>query len=258
VKTTILLLILISTVCFSQEKQHRRILIAAASDLKFALDSAVRVFKQSHASVTIDITYGSSGKLYEQISNGAPFDVFFSADSEYPLKLKKNGLTSSTVRTYGIGRLVIWSTKIDPSIAGIKSLLDKSVVKIAIANPAHAPYGRRAEEALQHYRIYDQIKEKLVYGENISQTAQFVNAGAADIGILALSLALSPAMQKQKAHYYLVPETAHKPLEQAFVMLQHGNKNSLAIQFSHFMETEQVTDVLKHFGFSKKSRPTND
>jgi len=252
VKKKVLVLLLMSTVLYSKAQQDTKILIAAASDMKFALDSVIVAFKQSHLGVQVDVTYGSSGKLYEQISNDAPFDLFFSADAGYPLKLKEKGVAISAIQTYGIGRIVVWSKKINPALTGINSLLDKSVIKIAIANPAHAPYGRGAEEALKFYKIYDQLKGKLVYGENISQTAQFVAAGAADIGIIALSLALSPTMQKQKGYFYLTPEIAHKPLEQAFVVLRHASKNSLAVSFANFMATKEAIRILSHFGYTKK------
>src|SRR6478735_4404950 len=130
-------------------QQPGKILIAAASDLKFALDSMVTVFKKSNSG-TVDVTYGSSGKLSEQISNGAPFDIFFSADINYPKQLKEKGLTASEVYLYGIGRIVLWSKKIDPNKDGMKTLLSPSIKKVAIANPEHAPYGQRAEEALTY------------------------------------------------------------------------------------------------------------
>src|SRR6187399_200314 len=123
------------------QAQQNKILIAAASDLKFALDSIVTAFKKSSTG-SVDVTYGSSGKLFEQISNGAPFDIFFSADINYPKQLKEKGLTASEVYPYGVGRIVIWSKKIDPEKEGMKSLSSPSIKKIAIANPAHAPYGK--------------------------------------------------------------------------------------------------------------------
>lgn len=233
-------------------QQSSKILIAAASDLKFALDSVVAVFKTNNSETRVDVTYGSSGKLFEQISHGAPFDIFFSADNEYPLKLSEKGIAISDVQTYGFGRIVLWSKTIDPTSLGINSLLNKSVVKIAIANPSHAPYGRRAVEALKHFEIYDKVKEKLVYGENISQAAQFVTAGAADAGIIALSLALSPTLTKERAQYYIIPENAHKPLEQGFVILKNVQKNSVAFKFRDFMSTEEATNILSYFGFAKK------
>jgi len=228
------------------------VLIAAASDLKFAMDSAIAVFKKTHPDLRVDVTYGSSGKLYEQISHSAPFDLFFSADIEYPLNLKKKGFASSDVYTYGIGRIVLWSNVIDRSAVGMDMLSTTSIRKIAIANPRHAPYGRRAEEALRHFNIYDQVKNKLVYGENISQTAQFVTTGAADAGIIALSLALSPAMKKHKGQYYMIPENAHTPLEQGFVVLRNAMGNPHVSSFKDFMLTSTATEILGFYGFVTK------
>jgi molybdate transport system substrate-binding protein len=228
------------------------LLIAAASDLKFAMDSAIAVFKKTHPDLQVDVTYGSSGKLYEQITHSAPFDLFFSADIEYPLNLKKKGMASSEVYTYGVGRLVLWSKVIDPSTSGMTILQATSIRKIAIANPRHAPYGRRAEEVLRYYNIYNKVKSKLVYGENISQAAQFVTTGAADAGIVALSLALSPAMEKQNGKYYLIPENAHSPLEQGFVLVKNSRRNSHAIAFKDFMLTPTAAEILESYGFRKK------
>ena len=126
------------------------------------------------------------------------------------------------------------------------------VNKIAIANPQHAPYGRRAEEALKHYKVYEKVKSKLVYGENISQTAQFVTTGAADAGIIAYSLALSPTMKKLNGHYYVIPENAHKPLEQGFVILKKAEQNPVAVAFKDFMMGTEATKILGYFGFTKK------
>src|SRR6187549_2353661 len=131
----------------SQAQKSNKVLIAAASDLKFALDSIVTVFKKSNSG-TVDVTYGSSGKLFEQISNGAPFDIFFSADLVYPEMLEKNGLASASAEIYGTGRLVIWSKVVNASVLQEGSLLDTKVSRIAIANPQHAPYGKRAIEFL--------------------------------------------------------------------------------------------------------------
>jgi len=225
-----------------------KILVAAASDLKFALDSVVAVFRKKNAG-DIDVTYGSSGKLSEQISNGAPFDVFFSADVEYPKQLKEKNFTASNIYVYGIGRLVLWSKNIDPEKEGMKSLLQPSVKKIAIANPQHAPYGKRAVEALEFYKIHDAVKDRLVLGENISQAAQFVTSGAADMGIVAYSLALSPNMKKENGKFYLIPENAHRRLEQGVVITKHGKGNDVAQTFLSFVKSNEAKTVLSHFGF---------
>ena len=233
--------------------QAQNISIAAASDLKFALDSVISVYQNQHPTEKIYATYGSSGKFFEQIQYGAPFDLYFSADVSYPKKLKEKGFAISEVKTYGIGRIVIWSKKIDPNIEKMNSLRNPNLNKIAIANPEHAPYGERARESIIYYKLYDEVKSKFVFGENISQTAQFVQLGAADIGIVALSLALSPNMQKDDGKYYVIPEKSHKPLEQGYVILKHAKNNANAQKFYDFMASPKVIAILKHFGFTQKT-----
>jgi molybdate transport system substrate-binding protein len=229
---------------FCQEK----ILVAAASDLKFALDSVIVQFNQLQKG-RVDVTYGSSGKLSEQIANGAPFDLFFSADVSYPEKLNQNGKTASDIYNYGKGRIVVWSKKIDPTKAEIKSLLDPSIKKIAIANPQHAPYGKRALESIEYYKL--PVNDKLVYGENISQTAQFISTGAADIGIIALSLALSPNMKREHGKYFVIPENSHQPLIQGAVITSRGRDKKLAADFFTYIKSDPAKAVLKYFGFSQ-------
>jgi len=248
--SSIILLVTIASMSFVEGQPHNTIRIASASDLKFALDSILSVFDGADAE-NISITYGSSGKLFVQISNGAPFDLFFSADIGYPRKLQANGLTRSEIYSYGIGRIVLWSKKLDPRREGMSSLRNSSIKKVAIANPTHAPYGQRASESLEHFKLLDAIQKKLVYGENISQTAQFVAIGAADIGIVALSLALSPGMQHDGGNYFLIPEESHSRLEQGVVLTLRGSKNSLARSFLDFIKTEQAVAILRYFGFTK-------
>ena len=233
--------------------QSQKVSIAAASDLKFALDSIILVYQKQYPSEKIQVTYGSSGKFFEQIQYDAPFDLYFSADVSYPKKLKQQGFTISEVRTYGIGRIVIWSKKINPNIEKMNVLLKPNLNKIAIANPDHAPYGEKAKESMQYYKIYDQVKSKFVYGENISQTAQFVQLGAADIGIVALSLALSPTMKKAGGNYYVIPEKSHQPLEQGYVVLKHAKKNQNALKFYNFIASPTAIAILTHFGFTQKA-----
>jgi molybdate transport system substrate-binding protein len=227
------------------------VLIAAAADLKFAMDSLVAAFSRDNPSITVKVVYGSSGNFYEQISNGAPFDLFFSADLDYARRLYQQHKTLSDVKPYGTGQLVLWSKKLDPAAAGINTLLSSAVTKIAIANPAHAPYGKRAEETLQYYHLYDQVKDKLVFGENIAQAAQYAGSGAADVGIIALSLALSPAMQQEGGKYWLIPAAAHQPLQQGYVLLPHAKGNTGASAFAGFFSSAKAAAVLQHFGFEK-------
>ncbi|MDJ1485151.1 molybdate ABC transporter substrate-binding protein [Cytophagaceae bacterium YF14B1] len=229
--------------------QEEEITIAAASDLRFAMDSLVTVFKKTYPSYKVTVIYGSSGKFFHQISNGAPFDIFFSADKEYPLQLQEKKLTASSVNLYAIGKLVLWSKKLNPVTKGMNTVLDPSVKKIAIANPEHAPYGKKAKESLIHYKLYDKIKSKLVLGENISQTAQYISVGAADIGIVALSLVMSPELQNQ-GKYYVIPDTTHTPLEQAYVILKRGEKKKGTQLFSTFISSPSAKSLLQKFGFS--------
>ncbi len=233
--------------------QTQKVSVAAASDLKFALDSVVSIFQKQYPNNKIEVTYGSSGKFLEQIQYDAPFDLYFSADVSYPQKLKDQGLTISDVKIYGIGRIVIWSKKIDPNIEKMNSLLDPNLNKIAIANPEHAPYGEKAKESMIYYKIYDKVKNNFVFGENISQTAQFVELGAADIGIVALSLALSPNMKNAGGNYYIIPKNSHKPLEQGYVILKHARNNPNAKKFFDFMATSKSIAILTHFGFTQKT-----
>jgi molybdate transport system substrate-binding protein len=230
---------------------HQEVLIAAAADLKFAMDSLVKVFSAGSNDISIKLVYGSSGNFFEQISNDAPFDIFFSADLSYPEKLEQQHKTLAAVKPYGTGQIVLWSKKLDPSKEGMNTLLLPSVTRIAIANPAHAPYGQRAEESLKYYKLYDKVRTKLVMGENISQTAQFASTGAADVGIIALSLALSPQMQKE-GKYWLIPSTTHQPLKQGFVLLQHAKGNTGAQKFAAFVESATARAILEYFGFGKE------
>jgi molybdate transport system substrate-binding protein len=237
-------------IVFGVVNAQEKILIAAASDLKFAMDSVIAAFGKNNTG-NVEITYGSSGKLTEQIINDAPFDIFFSADISYPEKLRREDKTASDIYQYAKGRIVIWSRKLDSRKKQMKSLLDPSVHKIAVANPAHAPYGKRAMESLGYYKILEAVKPKLVYGENISQTAQFVSTGAADAGIIALSLALSPNMKNEEGKYFVIPEESHQPLIQGAVVTGHGKGNKLANSFFEFVKTDKAISILKHYGFTQ-------
>jgi len=228
--------------------QASTVSITAASDLKFCLDLLVQEYGKTHSTDTIQVTYGSSGKAFTQIQQGAPYDLYFSADIEYPRKLAQAGLTASEPKLYAIGRIVLWSASEDASKLTLKSILDPRFTKIAIANPLHAPYGKRAEEALRKAGIWDSLQSRMVLGENISQAAQFVQSGSAPIGILALSLIKSPAFAGQG--YYLIPANLHSPLEQALVILKHGEKNLLAADFVAYLFTPPARKVFAQYGFT--------
>jgi len=236
---------LISPLCRAQE-----ITVAAAADLQFAMqDVAARFQKQTGK--TVKVTYASSGNFFQQIQNGAPFDMFFSANLDYPKKLESAGLIEpGSFYTYANGKIVIWlknESKLDLK-SGLRVLLDPSVKKIALANPQHAPYGQAAVAAMQKANIYDKVKDKLVLGENISQTASFVVSGAADVGIVALSLALSPNM-KDKGRHVEVPGTEYPPIAQACVILKSSRNKETAEQFLSYFKSGGVADVLRTYGF---------
>ncbi|HEX8437842.1 molybdate ABC transporter substrate-binding protein [Archangium sp.] len=226
--------------------------LAAAADLKFALDELVKEFRAKHADADLQVTYGSSGNFLAQISNGAPFDVFLSADVAYPRTLAEQGLVSEEgIFSYAVGRLVVWVPNGSPlrvETLGMKALLEPAARRIAIANPQHAPYGRAAEAALRNLGVHDAVKDKLVLGENIAQTAQFVQSGSADAGLIALALARAPAM-KQEGRYWEVPLDAYPRLEQGGAILKRARNVELAKQFRDYLLGTEGKALLKRYGF---------
>ena len=230
------------------------ITIAAAADLNFAFREIVAEYEKNTGN-QVRLTLGSSGNFFAQIQNGAPFDMYFSADISYPRKLEEAGLTvPGSLYQYAIGRIVLWApleSRIDVT-RGLEVLREPTVKKFAIANPKHAPYGRAAVAAMEYYKVYDQVKDKIVLGENISQTAQFIESGAADTGIIALSLAMASAM-KSKGTYWEVPSEAHPPVEQGTVILKSSKQPEAAKQFLAFIKGERGQDIMKRYGFTVPS-----
>jgi molybdate transport system substrate-binding protein len=225
-----------------------KITVAAAADLKFAMDEIATTFKKANASDEVEIVYGSSGKFHTQIQQGAPYDLFFSADIAFPRELAKAGLAASEVKPYAFGRIVLWSASMDASKMTLDSLLDSRITRIAIANPKHAPYGKRAEEALRASGLWDKVEPKLVYGENIANTAQFVQTGNAQIGVIALSLAVNTELA-DKGGYWLIPEKLHQPLEQGYVITKRAESNALAKRFADYMGSPSARAVMTKYGF---------
>ena len=230
----------------------REVRIAAAADLQFALEELIGEFKQRHAGIEIKVTYGASGTFFAQISNRAPFDLFLSADVEYPNKLVEQNLgVKETAFTYAIGHMVIWvpnHSPLDVGKQGMKALLDPAVKKIAMANPKHAPYGRAADMALKKLELYDKVESKLVFGDNVAQATQFVDSGAADIGIIPLSLAKAPVM-RDKGRFVEVPLDAYTPLQQGGVVLPWAQDRAAAESFRDFMMGAEGKTLLRRFGF---------
>lgn len=244
IRTLLAVLYLAATVSAEPSK----LAITAAADLKFCLDLLVQDFKKSRPEADIQVTYGSSGKAFTQLKQGAPFDLYFSADVEYPNKLVEAGLTAGKPRLYALGRIVLWSAGEDASKLDIRDLGDSRFTKIAIANPLHAPYGKRAEEALRRAGIWENVRSRLVLGENIAQAAQFVQSGSAPVGILALSLVKSPAFAGQGCS--LIPDSLHSPLEQALVVLKRAEKNPLAVEFVDYLFQPQARRIFERYGFA--------
>lgn len=240
---TILTLIILYTSTYAE-----KILIAAAADLKFAMDQIVNTYQTQHPTDSIEVVYGSSGQFFAQIKQGAPYDLFFSADIDFPTELLKKDLAASQVKPYAIGRIVLWSNQLDASQHTLNDLADPQFKHIAMANPKHAPYGKRAEEALRSVKLWDKIESKLVYGENIAQTTQFVQTGNAQIGIIALSLALSPELAAQ-GKYWLIPDTLHTSLKQGYIITKRAKSNLLAKDFSGYMDTKVVRKIMAEYGF---------
>jgi molybdate transport system substrate-binding protein len=225
--------------------------VAAASDLTYAMNQIAADFEKK-TGCTVRVSFGSSGNFLTQIENGAPFDVFFSADISYPKKLETEGLaTPGSTALYAVGKIVLWTrndSKLDLT-KGLAALRDSSVRKISIANPAHAPYGRAAEEALRSAGVYEAVKDRLVLGENISQAAQFIQSGNADAGILALSLAASPTM-KDDGRYEIIPERLYAAIEQGAVVLSAARNPSGARMFLDYIKTPAIAGTLERFGFA--------
>jgi molybdate transport system substrate-binding protein len=232
-------------VAFAQELR-----VAAASDLRYAMQDIATRFEMETGS-KLSISYGSSGNFYNLIQNGGPYDIFFSADIDYPRNLEAAGLiVPGSLYEYATGKLVLWVPQNSSLDLGkrMEVLLDSHVKKIAIANPAHAPYGRAAVAAMQSAKVYDRVQDKLVRGDNISQTAQFVQTGGADIGFVAMSLAMSPTM-KSTGRFVEVPAITYPPINQAVVIVKVSKQQELARRFLEYFRKPGSAETLRQYGF---------
>ena len=229
----------------------QEIKVAAAADLNHVLtDLAARY--QNKTGEKVALSFGASGSFYAQIQSGAPYDVFFSADSDYPQKLIATAKAEkSSLAIYAVGRLVLWvpnNTNLDPQKLKMDLLLQPLVQHIAIANPQHAPYGRAAAAAIDHFGLKDQVAGKLVLGENVSQAAQFVQSGNAQAGLIALSLATSPAM-KDAGKYWELPAGSYPEMQQAVVVLSASKQKAAAQAFVDYVRSAEGTAILEQYGF---------
>ena len=229
---------------------QNKLTVAAAANVQFVMNELVKDFDSS-ASIKTDIILNSSGKLTAQIKEGAPYDVFVSADIKYPQELYKSGYAIDSPKVYANGLLVLWTTQ-----TGIKPLADLSVLtsdairKIAIANPQTAPYGEASVEAMNYYKVYDKVKDKLVYGESISQTNQYITSGSVDIGFTAKSIVLADEM-KGKGTWIDVDRESYQPIQQGAVILKHGNETNrdATKKFYDYLYSEKAKTILKRYGY---------
>lgn len=225
--------------------------VAAASDLTYSIPELADAFRKQSPGVEVRTSLGSSGNFFAQIKNGAPFDVFLSADMLYPKRLADDGAADGTTLTaYAIGRLAIWS--LDPRLdlkQGMAVFRDPRVTRVAIANPDVAPYGMAARAALQHHGVWDVVLPKLVKGENVAQTAQFIQTGNAQLGVISYATVLAPRL-KGIGSYYLVPAAGLAPIEQGAIITAKGKSNPQAVRFMQFMQSPVARAILQRHGFT--------
>jgi molybdate transport system substrate-binding protein len=223
--------------------------VAAASDLQFALEDIIARLKEQRPDLRIEVVYGSSGTIHAQLRQRAPYDVFLSADIGYPRDLVSRGVGSEAdLFTYATGRLVVWTpaaSKLAVEREGLRAL--ENAGRIAIANPRHAPYGRAAEAAIRRVGLWERVSDRLVLGENVAQTAQFVQSGAADVGVIAKSLAVASGLRNGR--YWEVPEQMHPPLIQGGVILPWARSRTGATQFRDFLVSADGRRILAAYGF---------
>jgi len=224
--------------------------IAAAADLRPALEAIAASFEAA-TGIKMRVSYGSSGNLYQQLRNGAPFDVFLSANEDYAKRLESAGLVlRGSYYEFARGSIVLLvrsDSKLDLK-EGLHVLLSPEVRKIAIADPSHAPYGQTAVAALKTEGLFDEVSPKLVTGENVSQAASFVFSGAADTGIVAMSLALTPSARTQ-TRFVKIPTREYPPLQQAMVVLRSSKKQIAAMRFDDYLKGDQAKQTFEQYGF---------
>jgi len=232
----------------AQPARSGEITVAAAADLTFCMPQIDAAFQKANPGAVVKVSFGSSGNFFSQIRSGAPFDVFLSADSQYPHDLAKDGLADTPI-TYAEGRLVLWTMDAGLELShGLSALRDPAIKHIAIANPDHAPYGRAAKAALEHEHLWDELKPKFVFGENIAQTAQFVQTGNAGAGLVAMSLVVAQPPERA-GHFYEIPGDAYPPLEQAAALTGVGRGKPLARAYIEFLKSNTARQILMQFGF---------
>ena len=241
------LLYLIIFIAFGACMYAQTLTIATAANFREPMEEISRLFMKENPAIAVRCVYGSSGNLYQQIANHAPFDIFFSADTGYVYSLYKAGITDGPPQIYAVGQLVLWSLSKDVS-EGVSSVTSTQIKKIAIANPQLAPYGKSAMQCLQYFDLYDRVKNKLVLAENIAQTAQFASTGNSDAGFLAMSQLRSKAIQ-HKGSYFVVPTESYSPIKQGAVILKNKENEAVSLKFMDFMSSEKVKAIILAYGY---------
>lgn len=244
------LLLAVAALCAAPAAVAEPLTIAAASDLTYVIDELGAAFRKEAPTAELKVSLGASGNFFAQIKNGAPFQVFMAADLRYPGQLAQEGAADgSTLVTYAVGRIALWT--MDPRLdlkQGLRVLNDERVARVAIANPDVAPYGRAAKAALEHHGYWDAVKGKLVIGENIAQTAQFVQTGNAQLGIVSYATVLAPRLKGVGSHY-LIPDKGLAPIEQGAIVTTRGKASPLAAQFVRFLRSPAAREILLRHGF---------
>jgi molybdate transport system substrate-binding protein len=223
--------------------------VAVASNVKYAFDDLALAFTQE-SGIKINPVFSSSGKLTAQIKSGAPYDVFLSADMEYPAILFKDWQATSPPIVYAYGALVLWTAADVDLSKGVAGLVDGSIKKVAIASPKLAPYGREAIKALDFYKVRAAVELKLVYGEGISQVNQYIDTKSVEVGFTAKSVVLSPGLQG-KGKWVEVPNESYAPIAQGLVILRHGSENNgeAARKFYGFVFSSKAQAILTKYGY---------
>ena len=246
----------LATPALASAQARSRLTVAVAANMKPAFEEIAARFQARHPGVEVESTYGASGNFFAQIANGAPFDLFLSADAEYPAKVVEKGLADGKAFAYAYGKLVVWvpkDSKLDLERKGLAALTDPSVRRIAIANPDVAPYGRAAKSALEKAGLHGRLKDRIVMGQSVSQAAQFVQSGNAQVGFVSLSLAKTPPLSVE-GRSYTVPPSSYERIEQAGVVLKGAREAALARELAAFMVGDGARDVLERYGYDLPAR----
>ncbi len=231
--------------------QAQTVKIAAAANLRYILEEIKIKYSAVNPEASIILNFGSSGTFFQQIINGADYNLFMAADRIYPEKLKARGIVTGDVTTYAYGKLVLWSNTVDVS-KGLEVLKGKSVKRIAIASPESSPYGERSIECLKYYNLFEKLKDKIVYADNISQAAQFAQTGNAEAGFIAYALAFSPGMQGTR---FVIDTKSYKPVEQAMVLVSSQKANPEAVRFMNYVLSDGCKPVFEKYGFIVPASP---